>query len=169
LFWHPRHVITYLIECALFAPRSLSAVPTAGGSAISSSARAARLCAARAACRQQTQQRTAKAHRCHARAETMAGDAAAQVADAEEDTVVATLLTAVALLASVLLGRHVTQKCVSLFERRTQALVFSWPTALTARACGCAAVSGRATWSPAAAWPRCWASSSEVRPDAPLP
>jgi hypothetical protein len=43
----------------------------------------------------------------------MAGDAASQVADAEEDTVVATLLTAVALLASVLLGRHVTQKCAA--------------------------------------------------------
>ncbi len=81
-----------------------------------------RLRAARAACLWQTQQRTAKAHRSLSRAETMAGDAAAQVADAEEDTVVATLLTAVALLASVLLGRHVTQKCV-VFPC-TQALVF---------------------------------------------
>jgi hypothetical protein len=40
-----------------------------------------------------------------------AGSAASQVADAEETTVVATLFTALAVLVSVLLGRHVTQKC----------------------------------------------------------
>jgi hypothetical protein len=52
-----------------------------------------------------------------------AGSAASQVADAEETTVVATLFTALAVLVSVLLGRHVTQKCAqrvtSSLARRT--------------------------------------------------
>jgi hypothetical protein len=38
------------------------------------------------------------------------GSAASQVADAEESTVVATLLTALAVLSSVLLGRHLTRR-----------------------------------------------------------